>query len=85
MPHGLNQKPLAGVDQNHGSIGGRCASYHVSRVLLMARRISHNESTLFCCKKPIGDVDRDTLFALGRQSVDEQRKIKAFALGAEFL
>lgn len=22
MPHGLNQKPLAGIDQNHGGIGG---------------------------------------------------------------
>src|SRR5690606_18255783 len=36
-------------------------------------------------EEPVGDVDRDALFALGFQSVHQQRKIRIVARGAVFL
>lgn len=51
----------------------------------MTGRIGHDKAPFLGRKKPIGHINRDALFALGRQTVDKQRKIQAFTLGAKFL
>ena len=41
----------------------------------MAGRIGNHERAPRRCKKPVGDIDRDALFALGLEAVEQERKI----------
>ena len=81
----LRQHALARVDEDDGKIGGRGAGDHVARVLLMAGRVGDDELALVGGEEAVGDVDGDALFALGRQAVDQQRKVDVLALGADAL
>ena len=83
MPPRLGQHALAGIDQDHGDVGGRGAGDHVARVLLVAGRIGDDEIALVGGEEAVGDVDGDALFALGVQAVEEQREIEIAALRAE--
>jgi hypothetical protein len=78
----LDEHALARVDQDDRQVGGRGAGDHVARVLFMAGRVGDDELALFGGEKPVGDVDGDALFALGRQPVDEQCKVDVLALRA---
>ena len=84
VPLGLGEHALAGIDQQHGRLGGRRAGRHVAGVLLMTRRIGDDEAALGRGEKAVGDIDGDALLAFGLQAVDQQRKIQPLALGAEF-
>ena len=53
VPLGLRQHALARVDQDHGELGGRSASRHIARVLLVPRRIGDDKSALRRRKEPI--------------------------------
>ena len=62
--------------------GGR--RRHIARVLLMPRRIGHDETPPLGGKVPIGDVDGNALLALRFQAIDQQREIElADRRGAE--
>ena len=82
---GLGQDPLAGVDQDHGQLGGRGAGDHVARVLLVARRVGHDELAVLGREEAVGHVDGDALLALGGQAVDQEGEVELAALGADLL
>ena len=82
MPPGLHQHALAGVDQDDRELRIRGAGRHVAGVLLVSRRIGDDERALGGREKPIGDIDRDALLALGLKPVDEEREIDVLAGGA---
>src|SRR5262249_4414712 len=71
----LRQDTARGVDQYHGQIGGRGAGGHVAGVLLVAGRIGDDEFALGRLEIAVGDVDGNSLLALGAQTVGKQRKV----------
>ena len=84
MALGLDQHALARIDQDHGQVGAGGAGRHIAGELLVARRIGDNEAAAWGGEKPVGDVDGDTLLALGLQPVDQQRQIDVLAGRAVF-
>ncbi len=76
---GLGQQALARVDQHHREIGGRGSGRHVAGILLVTRRIGHNEGAPRRGKIAVGDVDGDALLAFGLQAIDQQSEIRFFA------
>ena len=83
MPAGLGEHALAGVDEDHGDVGGRRAGDHVAGVLLVARGVGDDELAVLGREEPVGDVDRDALLAFGRQTVEEEREVEVAALRAD--
>ena len=79
---GLDQHALARIDQDNRAIGGRGARHHVARILLVSRAVGDDELAFLGREKAIGDVDRDTLFALGGKPVDEQGEVDILTLRA---
>ena len=79
---GLAGQPVAGVDQDHGDVGGRGAGGHVAGVLLVAGRVGDDEGAPVGGEEAVGDVDGDALLALGLEPVDQQREIDLAALRA---
>ena len=79
----LRQHALARIDQDHGEVRGRGAGDHVARVLLVARGIGDDELATVGGEEAVRDVDRDALFAFGREPVHEQREIDLLALRAD--
>ena len=75
----------SGVDQEHGRLSSRCASRHIARVLLMPRGIGYDEAPSGSGEESVSNVDSNALLALGLQSVNHQREIEPFTLGAKFL
>jgi hypothetical protein len=80
---GLGQHALAGVDQDHGRVGGRGAGDHVAGVLLVAGGVGDDELALVGGEEAVGHVDGDALLALGGQAVDQQGEVDRPALGAD--
>ena len=76
MPAGLRQHAFSGIDEEDGEVGSRRARHHVARVLLVTRRVGYDEVSFVGREEPVRDVNRDALFALGRQTVDQQREIE---------
>ena len=72
----LGQHALARIDQDDGGIGSGRAGDHVARILFVARTIGDDELARLGREEAIGDVDRDALFALRRQPIDQQREIE---------
>ena len=83
VPAGLGEHTLAGVDEDHGDVGGRRAGDHVARVLLVAGGVGDDELAVLGGEEPVGDVDGDALLALGRQAVEQQREVEVAALRAD--
>ena len=79
---GLNQHAFTGIDQDDGEISPGRAGRHVSRILFMSRRVGNDEGSALRGEEAIGDVDRDALFPLGFEPVDQQREIDLVAGGA---
>ena len=79
----LGQDALARVDHQDGDIGGRGAGCHVARILFMAGRVGNNELALVGGKETIGDINRDALFALGGEAVNEEGEVNVLALRAD--
>ena len=79
MPPRLDQDALASVNQHDCELGVRGAGCHVAGVLLMARRIGHDEGAPRGGKETVGDVNGDALLTLGLQSVDQKREIDILA------
>ena len=84
VPPGLGQHALAGVDQDDREVGARRAGRHVAGVLFVARGVGGDELAPVGLEEAVGDIDRDALFALRLQTVDQQRQVDGLALGAVF-
>ena len=67
VPAGLGEHALAGVDEDHGDVGGRRAGDHVAGVLLVAGGVGDDELAALGGEVAVGDVDRDALLTLGRR------------------
>jgi len=72
---GLGQHALACVDQDDRQVGGRCGGDHVAGVLLVARGVGDDVLACAGAEIAVGDVDGDALFALGLQTVGQQREV----------
>ena len=81
---GLSENSFTSVDQQNRRLSGRRAGRHIAGVLLVARRIGHDEAPPGRGEETVGDVDGDALLPFGLQSIDQQREIEALALGAKF-
>ena len=71
VPPGLGHHTGSGVDEDERQISRGRARDHVARVLLVARRVRHNELSPFRGEEAVGHVDGDPLLAFRRQTVDE--------------
>ncbi len=80
---GLGQHALAGVDQDHGDVGGRRPGHHVAGVLLVAGGVGHDELAALGREEAVGDIDRDALLAFGGQAVEQQSEVEVGALRAD--
>ena len=67
------------------SFGRRGAGDHVARVLLVSRRVGHDELAGLGREEPVGDVDGDALFAFGGEAIDQEREVELAALCADLL
>ena len=74
MAPGLRHDTLARIDEEDREFCVRCPGRHIARVLFMSGRIGNNERTPRRREEPVGNVDRDFLFALRLQPVNEQGK-----------
>ena len=73
---------LARIDEDHRDVGGRCAGDHVARVLHVTGRVGELEAAARRDERAVGDVDRDSLLALGAQAVGEQREVDVVVAAA---
>src|SRR6185437_5192092 len=64
VPAGLRQQAFARIDEQHGKLAIGGAGRHVTRVLLVARRVGDDEGPAWRREIAVGDVDGDALFAL---------------------
>ena len=72
---GLRDDAGPGVDQHHGDVCRRGAGEHVARVALVAGGVGEDERALLGGEEPVGDVDRDSLLALGAQAVGDRGQV----------
>ena len=72
---GLHKHALSRVNKNDRELRIGGAGRHVAGELLVAGRVGHDERAPRRCKKPVGDVDGDALFALGFEAVEQEGKI----------
>jgi hypothetical protein len=75
VPPRLLEHAPACVDEHDREIRSRGAGDHVARVLHVAGRVGELEAPPRRHERPVGDVDRDPLLALGAQAVGEQREV----------
>ncbi len=78
----LRQQAFARVDQQDGEIGARSRCRHIARILLMAGRVGDDEGAPRRRDIAVGDVDRNALFALGLEPIDEKGEVDIVAVGA---
>src|SRR5690606_4171411 len=71
----LREDALARADEYDGALRVGGARRHVARVLLVTGRDSNYEGAARRRKIAVGNVNRDALFALGLEPVDEQGEV----------
>ena len=79
MAQRLHQQSLARVDQDDRGIGGRGSRRHVSGVLLVPRRIRHDEAPPVGREVAVRNINGDVLLALGLQAVKQPRVVDLVA------
>src|SRR5262245_34544782 len=85
MPAGLGQDSFAGINEQNREIGTGRASCHVAGILLMAWRIGNDERPLWCGNITVGNIDGDSLLALGLKPVHKQREVDIVGVSAVLL
>ena len=80
----LRQHALSCVNHDDGQRRGRCASRHITGILLVARGIGDDEFSPVRSEVAVSHVDGDALLAFRRKAVNQEREIKRVALRAEF-
>lgn len=80
----LHQYTLSGIDENYGQLGKRGTHCHVSRILLMSGSVCYDEGTLIGGEIAVSYVNRNALFPLGHQTVQQQRIVDFSTAGTHF-
>ena len=75
VPTCLLDDSLARVEEDDGDIGRGCTGDHVPRVLDVTGCVGELEPAALGHERPVRDVDRDALLALGPQPVGEEREV----------
>src|SRR3954451_1746500 len=83
VPACLIDQTLRRIDEDHGELCVRGTGDHVAGVLLVTGSIGDDELAAIGREVPVGDIDGDALFALGGQSIDEEREIELTAGSTE--
>ena len=78
----LHQHASACVNKQHSGVGGACASDHVARVLLVARRVGHNKLALVSAEESVGHINSYALLTLRGQAIHQKREVNLLALGS---
>ena len=81
MASALLDDSLTGVDQDDREVGRRGSGDHVAGVLHMAGSVGDDELAVRGRKVAVGDIDGDSLLALGAESVGEICQIDLAATG----
>ncbi len=81
---GLLGRAVAGVDEDDDGVGGRRAGDHVPGVLDVSGAVGEDERAAVGGEVPVGDVDRDALFAFGPEAVGEEGEVELAADEAAF-
>ena len=68
----LRQYALAYIDQDYGELAARGSSRHITRILLVTRRVGDDKGALGGCKEPIGNIDSDPLLTLILEPIQQQ-------------
>ena len=76
VPAALLTHPFAGGDDQNCSISSRCARDHVFQELFVAGRVDDGVLAARRPKRNLRGVDRDVLFLLLEQRVEQKRKFK---------
>ncbi len=71
-----------GVDEDDGDVGGGGPGGHVAGVLLVAGRVGDDELAARGGEVAVGDVDGDSLLALGFEAVGEEGEVDVAVGGA---
>ena len=74
----LRQHAFARINEDDRQVGGRGGGDHVARVLLVAGGIGNDVFARAGGEITVSDVDGNALFALGLQTVGEQREVDGF-------
>ena len=75
----LRQHALARIDQHDREMCRRRAGRHVARILFVSRRVGDDELAFRRREVAVGDINGDSLLALGPQSVGQQREVNSAA------
>ena len=73
---GLGEDAFRGVEQDDRGVGEGGGNGHVACILLVPRRICHDEAALFGGEVTVGNVDGDALLTLGHQAVEQKRVVQ---------
>jgi len=75
----LSNYSHTGIYQNNSQIGGRTAGYHITGILFVPRSISNDKFTVIGRKVAISHINRNALFTLCFQAIQQQGIINVFA------
>ena len=84
MATGLRNDTRAGIDQDDGQVGRRTAGNHVTRVLLVSRRVGNDEFAFVGREVAVSHVDGNALFAFGLESVAQQCIVNLSGTGVTY-
>jgi hypothetical protein len=82
VPARLGDNAFAGVDKDDRQFRDTRAGRHVPRILLVTGCIGENKLPPRRREIAVGDVNRDALFALRLESIEQQGKIEIICRGA---
>ena len=72
---GLCLHPIAGINQDNGHIRGRRTGRHITRVLLMSRRVGNDKLALFGREITIRHINGNALLTFRLQAINQQRQV----------
>jgi len=78
----LREDAFARIDEDDGQVCCGCTGDHIARVLFVPGRVGDDELALRRCEEAVGDVDGDSLLALGAQAVGQQRQVQGAVAAA---
>ena len=84
MATGLRNDTRAGIDQDDGQVGRRTAGNHVTRVLLVSRRVGNDEFAFVGREVAVSHVDGNALFTFGLESVAQQCIVNLSGTGVTY-
>ncbi len=85
MTTGLGLDAFTSVDQDHRQVAVGGTGGHVAGVLLVPWAVGNDEFAFVGAEITVGNVDGDTLFTLGLQTIHQQGQVEFAVGGVEFL